>query len=243
MKLFQFTMISILTFCGFSASANESFLEKIIGENDLIAVNADGSNIPDRYRSILNAFGEISMGCTATHIGGGYVLSAGHCFDAPDVVVRNQPCSDITVKWGVREGTTPYLTSQCESIVAMQLSEGNDFAVFKVTEVPTATVGVDTEKRAQDGEALTIFSHPDLMPLRWSQSSVVEAVKHPFLPADAIHHKCDTNPGSSGATILNLETLKVIGIHDGGLMSDGGMNYGTYIMNSEVLDVLKELGF
>ena len=38
-----------------------------------------------------------------------------------------------------------------------------------------------------------------------------------------IMHKCPTESGSSGAPIINLEKLKVIGIHCG---SKGKLNYG-----------------
>ena len=103
------------------------------------------------------------------------------------------------------------MTSTCQTIVAEQLNDTNDFAIIKVSPVPSVTVGVDIQRRAQDGDSLTIFSHPEMLPLRWSQSCVVEAVKHPGLPAASLQHKCDTNPGSSGATILNLQSLKVIG--------------------------------
>jgi V8-like Glu-specific endopeptidase len=60
-----------------------------------------------------------------------------------------------------------------------------------------------------------------------------------------MQHKCDTNPGSSGATVLDDNTLKVVAIHDGGHLTAPaeGMNYGTYLTNTEVRDALKSLGF
>ena len=243
MKLMMTMLMLALSVKAFAYPSGSFGEEKIIGTDDLIAVNADGSNIPQQYRRLIGAFGIISMGCTATHIGNGYVLTAGHCFQAPEDLVRNQPCSGTTIQWGVREGHASDLTSTCQTIVAEQLNDTNDFAIIKVSPVPSVTVGVDIQRRAQDGDSLTIFSHPEMLPLRWSQSCVVEAVKHPGLPAASLQHKCDTNPGSSGATILNLQSLKVIGIHDGGLTSNGGMNYGTYIINSPIPDILKEIGF
>ena len=110
--------------------------------------------------------------------------------------------------------------------------------------MPTATIAPELERRAIIGDTLTMFSHPEELPLRWSPFCGIERVQHPDLPKGAFHHQCDTNPGSSGATILNILTLKIIGIHDGGVVnSNGGMNYGTYIMNSPLYENLKALGF
>ena len=218
-------------------------LEKIIGDDDLTAVNTDGTNVSVYLRPLINAFGHMSMGCTATHIGNGYVLTAGHCFEASEDVMTDQACADITIEWGYREETTPYMVSTCEKIVAAQRNDSNDYALIKVSPVPPVAIAPDLQRRAIIGDTVTIFSHPEELPLRWSHLCGIERVQHPDLPKDAFHHKCDTNPGSSGATVLNIVSLKVIGIHDGGTTSDGGMNYGTYIMNSPLRDYLLQVGF
>ena len=62
----------------------------------------------------------MSMGCTATHIGNGIVLSAGHCFWAEDTLTKDQPCSDTTIDWGVRGDKKAYLTSKCEKVLFEQ---------------------------------------------------------------------------------------------------------------------------
>lgn len=222
-------------------------IEKIIGKNDLVAVSADASNVPVKFKGLVDAFGIISMGCTATHIGNGYVLTAGHCFEADETLVKDKGCADVTVKWGVRDTKEAYLTSQCETIVAMQRDDVNDFAIFKVSPAPTAKVPVDLKKQITQGYKITIFSHPEELPLRWSKYCTVQ--KAPNLDADfspdTLQHKCDTNPGSSGATIIDAFTGKVVGIHDGGHLTapQDGMNYGTYLTNPAVADVLKTLGF
>jgi V8-like Glu-specific endopeptidase len=225
-------------------SSNAQHIEKIIGDNDLIAVDSTGSNIPERYRNLINAFGRMSIGCTATHIGNGYVLTAGHCFYAGADPELDTECSDVTIDWGVREGVEPYLISKCEKIIIVQQDETtNDYALIKVTPIPEMAIAPDLERRAIIGDSLTMFSHPEELPLRWSQACEVERVQHPDLPQGAFHHKCDTNPGSSGATILSLLTLKVIGIHNGGVLNENGdMNYGTYIMNSPLFEELKKIG-
>lgn len=251
MKLLVFTSLLCLNLI-----ASASDLEKIIGENDLVPVNAEATNVPLKYRALVDAFGILSMGCTATHIGNGYVLTAGHCFWVGQVPVQDQECDGTEIEWGFREGTKSYMKSKCEKIIIAQRSGMNDYAVLKVSPAPPVAIAPDMDRRAATGDTVTIFSHPDEMALRWSRLCGVEYLTHPELPEGSIQHKCDTNPGSSGATIINALTLKVIGIHDGGIAGDSsgdpsnpdspvstGMNYGTYIQNSPLGETLRSLGF
>lgn len=244
--LFSVSVIVSGLFLSTQTHAGFNFPEKIIGENDLVAVNADGSNIPLKYKELLNAFGSMSMGCTATHIGNGIAITAGHCFWAGDTLSRDTDCKDVTIEWGVREGVSPYLKSNCEKILFAQRNrEANDFAVIKVFPVPETSIGVELTRKAAAGDEVTIFSHPEELPLRWSKSCIVEVMLDPKLPPGAMHHKCDTNPGSSGATIIDVKTNKIVGIHDGGRLTSAtnGMNYGTYMTSPELVDALKSLGY
>jgi V8-like Glu-specific endopeptidase len=242
MKTVVAIFIALITSQGFASQS----IDKIIGRNNLVAVLADASNIPLKYRELVNAFGLMSMGCTATHIGGGYVLTAGHCFWASDNVVKDQACSDTTIDWGIREGLDqPYMKSTCEKIVAAQRSSKNDFAIIKVSPVPAFAIAVELNRKAMPGDVITIFSHPEEMTLRWSKTCKVESQFDPKLPQDSLQHKCDTNPGSSGATIIDAKTNKVVAIHNGGRLTSAvkGMNYATQLTSPEVLDALKQLGF
>lgn len=218
---------------------------KIIGVNDMVAVNAEAKNIPLKYKSLVNAFGLLSMSCTATHIGNGYVLTAGHCFWVGSELAQDLPCGDITVEWGFRQGQPAYLKSTCERVLFAQRSTTNDFAILKVFPVPDAFVEVELSRKAVASDSLTLFSHPQELSLRWSGTCTVEANLDPLLSATTLQHKCDTNPGSSGATILDATTHKVVGIHNGGRSSaqSAGMNYGTFMTSPELMKALKLLGF
>lgn len=219
--------------------------DKIIGENDLVAVNADASNIPLKYKSILNAFGLMSMGCTATHIGNGYVITAGHCFWAPEELSKDLPCSDTTIEWGKREGLSAYMKSVCESVLFAQKNSVNDFAILKVSPVPDAFVNVELIRKARVGDNITVFSHPEDLSLRWSKICTVESQLDRTISPETLRHNCDTNPGSSGATIIDAATNKIVGIHNGGRTTSPGIgiNYGTFLTNPEVVDSLRALGF
>lgn len=214
---------------------NEGEQAKIIGANDLRSVLEDGARLSDgraldpRYRALVDAFGTISMGCTATHIGGGLVLSAGHCFDAPSSGMRNQACGNVTVRWGVRRDKAAYLTSRCTEIVDARLSRDIDYAIFRVSPAPAAKVDVDLSARPPVGRRITIFGHPQLRPLEWSGTCTVQSGLAVGYGQRHFAHQCDTEAGSSGSTVLDDTTLRVIGIHDGGSPS---WNYASYLFDT-----------
>lgn len=235
MKSFVLTLIMLNSLKALAIDPN-----KIIGENDLVAVNADGSNIPLKYKKLIDAFGLINISCTATHIGNGYVLTAGHCFWVGTDLSKDLPCNDITIEWGSREGISPYLKSTCENIVFAQRNSVIDFAILKVYPFPEVAIDIDLSRKAAVGDSVTIFSHPEDLSLRWSKTCIVESQLDPVFSSEALQHKCDTNPGSSGATIIDAETNKIVGIHNGGRSE---MNYGTFLTNPVVVNALNELGF
>jgi len=209
--------------------------EKIIGKNDLTPVTNDGANLPKKYRALVDGFGVMSMGCTATHIGGGLVLTAGHCFRARAQRQDNVPCPNITVRWGVRVDEPAYLTSSCTTILAMQQNQDRDYAIFKVSPAPKVALEIDAAARPDIDTSITIFSHPRRRPLEWSKTCVVRSGAEGGWGADMFSHQCDTEPGSSGASVLSDTSLKVIGIHDGGLVP---WNYATYLTNTPIAEFL-----
>lgn len=211
---------------------------KVIGTNDLIPVTNDGANVPEKYRGLPNTFGIISMGCTATHIGNGVVLTAGHCFNAPSTRKNNFACPNITVRWGVRTDSPAYLTSKCTNVYAAQQSHDIDYAIFQVDVAPPVSVAVDLSARPAFDTNITIFSHPHLRPLEWSQICQVKPATNGGWGAQQFAHQCDTDPGSSGATILDDATLKVVGIHDGGILP---WNYGTFLYDTPLAEVLASI--
>lgn len=218
---------------------------RVIGENDLTPANPDAPNIPEKYKKLIYAVGFIDSGCTVTHIGNGYALSAGHCFWSPPKLTENVNCDDIKIQWGFFENAPAYMVSRCEMILFEQRNSVNDFAIIKVSPIPKTYVEIELNRKAQQGDDITIFSHPNQKPLHWSKNCIVEKVLSNLFSPETLQHKCDTEPGSSGAAILDVNTLKIVGIHNGG-RTEGqvdGMNYGTYMTNDELLQSLHKLGF
>jgi hypothetical protein len=201
----------------------------IIGTNDFVSVLEDGANIPEKYRPLVDAFGRMG-GCTATHIGNGLAISAGHCFRAGSEPQTNMPCSR-SVAWGYRKDKPAYLTSKCEVVLAAQ-NGARDYAIFVVRPIPPVSVAVSTT-RPLDGSEITIFGHPRRRPLEWSRTCTVKASTNPA--SSFFRHQCDTEPASSGSSILDDTSLAVIGIHDGG---GGQANYATYFADTPIQDFL-----
>lgn len=238
-----------LTACGKTATTPFSSPEKIIGENDMLKVLEDGRKLlkaeggtastvqmPQAIQDTIDAVGIIDpIGCTGTHIGNGLVLTAGHCLDAADTPSRDKPCPGTTVRWGFREDKAPYATSECETILAMELNDDRDYAIFKVKNPPRARALVDVERTAPEETKLTILGHPQRLPLQWSQFCVVKDRTNGNWGVDQFSHQCDTLPGNSGSSVWDATTMKIVGIHDGGLAP---WNYGTLLTKTPLKEIL-----
>jgi V8-like Glu-specific endopeptidase len=217
--------------CGFGAqkAAEEA---TIVGANDLTPVGENGIQVPEKYRGIINAFGLVSMGCTATHIGNGFAITAGHCFQRHMSAEKteNAPCKETSIQWGFRKIAPPAFESQCELIIASEWSHFRDFAVIKLNNVPPVFVPMDLSSRPQLNTKITIFGYPLGRPLQWSKTC---AILPPVLGrgVEQFSHECDTEPGSSGSAILDDTSLKIIGIHNGFAVPS---NYGTYLVGTPV---------
>lgn len=216
---------------GCSAAAGDDVGEdtaaKVIGASELTPVTDDGANLPAKYAPLLDAFGLLEISptnhCTATHLGNGIVVTAGHCFDAPATETRDLACPAYTIRWGYRVDRAPYLASTCTRVLAAETNRQRDYVLFTVSPVPRAFVRAALGRSPAVGTALTVFSHPSHRPLEWSRTCTLAAST--TAPTE-FFHGCDTEPASSGATVLDDTTLEVIGIHDG---AQGAANYGTYL--------------
>ncbi|MBU6154842.1 MAG: trypsin-like peptidase domain-containing protein [Bdellovibrionales bacterium] len=244
-----------------SASAIEYSPSKIIGINPLIPIRADGSNADAGLRPTLDAFGLIAMGnsgsCSGTHIGNGYVLSAGHCFleNSYSTTLSNQACPTVKVYWGYRGSPStgspkPLVTqvSQCTQIIHAQLDADVDFAIIKVDQPPKASVGIARESsRTPAKTKITIFGYPMGRPLEWSQYCAVTkstVVGKPFNSESRMAHQCDTQPGNSGSSVIavNKEGIpEVVAVHVAAAPDPIKYNVATYMF--DVRRIMKKRGF
>ncbi len=183
---------------------------RIIGTNNLVHVPASAANEPR-----IQAIGRLKLGCTVTHVGNGIAITAGHCFASNNFegVHENIPCSDVrfSVRWGVTYGTSGYLTSQCMEVIATELNGERDYAIFRVSPVPPSKIEL-AEHAPQLDSDISIYSHPRMRPMEWSQWCKVEGFVEKS-NNNQFFYSCDTEGGSSGAAVLNSE-FKVVGIHN-----------------------------
>ena len=157
--------------------------------------------------------------------------------------------SSETIAWGLRDDAKPYLISEVTEIFTMVKSENADYAIFGVSPVPPAQVVPNLRQRSAFGSTVTIFGHPNLLPLAWSHTCVLSNMREAreFLKTKTdvyFAHKCDTLNGSSGSAVLDDATLEVVGIHSGGkdtAESSGGWNAGTPLLETPLAEVLKSL--
>jgi V8-like Glu-specific endopeptidase len=228
-------VLAVVSGCAMDDEATENVgrdeAEKIIGANDLVSVIEDGANIPAKYAPLIDGFGRLSNGCTATHLGNGLAITAGHCFRSPSTRRDNHPCGSYSVKWGFRKDKAPYMVSQCQIVLAGEQNRDRDYAIFVVRPIPPVSVAITSKARPALNQSITIFSHPRSRPLEWSQTCTVQPNTNGPYGVDMFTHQCDTEGGSSGASILDDETLKVIGIHDGGRVP---WNYATYLADTPI---------
>lgn len=211
---------------------------KIIGENELLPVAADGSNVPAEHVAKLDAFGWLpSLGCTGTHIGNGIVLTAGHCVNGGiEYFDRRESfsCQGATIEFGKRVGTTP-TSVPCVEWISAEFTPQRDYAYLHISEVPTAALIVATTERASSDVALTIFSHPRGRDLEWSRLCVARP-SDPEQGPDRLTYVCDTEPGSSGAAVLNDETGEIVAVHNGAGYPHQPWNYSTHIDAAPISD-------
>lgn len=222
--LFSFLIFLSVTVGALAARAYSEFPEKVIGSNDFVPVAAEGTNLPEELRSAVDAVGQLNIGCTATHIGGGLVLTAGHCVSRSPRS-RSKSCPQLGVIWGNYGGNKQFRVSKCITVEAREYNDRVDFAVLKVANPPVASVEVDWAVQDQS-TPITVLSFPRMRPMEWSPN----CESHPYHDIGRsfvkFSHSCDTEGGSSGAPIFSADTFKMIGIHGG---AGDELNYAMFV--------------
>ncbi|MEY3901093.1 MAG: hypothetical protein RL189_399 [Pseudomonadota bacterium] len=204
--------------------------EKVIGDNNLMPVASDGENLPTELIPLIDAVGQLNVGCTATHLGDGLVLTAGHCISrSPRSGSDN--CHLLGVVWGNRGAKPELKSSNCKSVVLRKYDSTYDFALLRVNNPPKASINIDLNFSSQKAP-LTMLSFPRMRPLEWSGNCTLYAYTDPLRILKKFLHDCDSEGGSSGAALISTDSLAIVGLHNG---ASDDLNYGMYISASEEL--------
>ena len=202
----------------------------IVGKNDLQFY------LNDNQWS--KAIGRMMYGCTVTHIGNGYVITAGHC------VSNREDCSnndDFLVRWsdlfGRPEPAKEEL-SRCIEVVALEKTALKDYAILRYDNVPVESLRVNLASNVEYGDQLTILSHPLNQPL--STSGPCHYLGN-YKGSNMLSYDCDTQAGSSGAAVLN-ERMEVVAIHSIG-SNYYEANAGTDVKRIQVWDLVEGVDF
>ena len=222
---------SIYTSCG-PVAQNVNDTNSLVGENNLVNAN------PELHPFILG-IGFIKSGCTASHIGDGYVITAGHCYsDYKHVkITDNLPCIDEPEKdivWGYTSKTPKgYMTSKCKEIINIVYNDDIDFAVTKYEPAPETILKLDSDRYPTESQTISMFSHAEWGPLQWSGDCQVLGKNRKS--ASMFDYDCDTLFGSSGAPIFN-SIFEVIGIHN--RTNWWSSNAGSYLKDIDLQEIL-----
>jgi len=104
MLLRKFCVVSC--FLGFLPQIYGEYSPYVIVDNDeRIPVGEKGFNIPQKFQNKLSGFGLMRITlddgvyvCSATCVGGGLAITAGHCFK-PEASPRNDQVESCEFKW------------------------------------------------------------------------------------------------------------------------------------------------
>ncbi|MFZ9520319.1 MAG: trypsin-like peptidase domain-containing protein [Silvanigrellaceae bacterium] len=191
------------------------------------ARDVSGANDSTRAVGVVDVFlfknREISQRCTATHVGNGLMVTAGHCF------LGSWDCNDARVSW-----ENESFTSRCQYIVYSNASESysngreisNDLTVFKIDRWPEAVVslspGIKPEDKQFATSAVAISKNKSSNSTSTKTSAPCNLVFGPVVnifsqpkPSDTAKHNCELSDISSGSPLINTNTNQLIAIHQG----------------------------
>lgn len=204
-----------------------------IDHDDRVAVSSGGAAAPVRPDEVTGGLDQRAApvtipfaeafarfgACTATHVGQGFFLTAGHCVDQQVGFIgfRTRPCGNPLELHGDLVA--------CR-VVAYRFDARNDYALLALDQ-PSFAAGLaklpidygfnwpGTKRRALQlfGYSKGILRMNPRCVGRWEARS------------GRVLHDCDTEGGDSGSALVDLDTGHVIGVH-GGALAGNTWNYG-----------------
>ncbi len=120
--------------------------------------------------------------------------------------------------------------------MSIQVNADLDYAILKLDVAPSAAVSIDTSRWPLPGMRITVLGYPQKRGLEWSQSCELRSGFEGKFGKFMFSHQCDTEHGNSGSPVLEESSLKLVGIHKGGVAP---WNSATFLKATPVLDAVK----
>jgi len=220
----------------------EVSVDKVIfGETDFVMVKSDGSNIPEKYRSLIYATGYLDSGCTVSHIGNGLVLTAAHCL-TPDEIFPDNPdlcLKGRSIQFGIFKDGIKGPKATCIKRLYAEVNITRDVALLHADKFPIEKIEVELDKVPSPDTQLTLFGHPLGKPLQWSKECKLIKVKY-CSSQDTFGFMCDSLPGSSGSLLISTQNSgpKALGVLMGP-SDEGDKNCATRFTANESSEKIK----
>jgi V8-like Glu-specific endopeptidase len=203
-----------------------SSTEAILGKDDSVVVSRQSKSFPPFIKNAIDAVGVLQkigapIGfCTVFYIGHNLAVTAGHCFARSSQAIKaGTPCTDLQIKFGyLKESPGGSHISNCKQVefndykYYRKIGLVVDYTIFTIDNPPNQSVTVDSKTLAKRGHEIMILGHPLAQPMKLSSCTVPWLGYDPFLTG-LVPHRCDTEPGTSGAPVFDSRSGAVIGIH------------------------------
>jgi V8-like Glu-specific endopeptidase len=201
-----------------------SQLSQIIDDDDLEPVeNAKGTPLYEYARAV----GRVDLdagGCTGFRVARDLFITNNHCWEG-------STCAGTTITFGKERDLPPseQVSLRCKAVLTH--NPQLDYALYQITvddhnardTFPAVTL---THKAAAENQPLFVAGYPfGIAYKRMDRSANCKAVPSTTGIASWIAYTCDTDSGSSGSSVFDRATGRVVGLHWG--HGEGNVNNGT----------------
>jgi V8-like Glu-specific endopeptidase len=159
---------------------------------------------------------EVMATCTGTMLPNGFVLTNHHCI--PVTGLQKPVRASILMNYLELDDRNSRRFEL--SVTPVESNERLDFSIVSVqgdtSEFPPIHL---SDAPVQPGQSLVVIHHPQGRPMVMTRFRCLAFSEQP--DSNALRHRCDTLPGSSGAMIFTSSGLGGVALHFGGGMQQG----------------------
>jgi hypothetical protein len=245
-QFLYFSMSGIFLFAACKPqNVSQAETQYVLGKDNRILIDKSKRNqLPKDYWPLVDAVGifkkpdkskpggDSGPFCSGFHIGGGVVVTAGHC-----VMGKHQPGKTLVIENSTlsMENTSfidfndyiggiihrSQVTKVIYAINTRHLTI-HDFAFLEVKPPPLAAIKLAQGARPPVGSKVSLISGGGDSSLMWSQFCVIRKSLSPLVMPQSFWYTCDNERGSSGGPIILDSDKTALGIN----YKQGAHDYG-----------------